>query len=82
MPEYTYTDPQHHEAVMTISMKSTAVVICIACGAQMWRKPQLINVTWGGLRPSQGEIHPNIHALINGRSRRLEAEAREKEQQK
>jgi hypothetical protein len=80
MPEYIYTDAYRHEQTATLPMTSTAVVICTACGAQMWRKPQPISVTWGGLRPSQGEIHPDIKQLIDGRPQRLEAEAQEKEQ--
>ena len=62
---YTYMDGDGHVVTMDHRMLYTTSVICNQCGAEMWRKPQPVNVTWGGLAPSQGQIQPNIQELID-----------------
>jgi hypothetical protein len=42
----------------------TTGVIC-ECGLEMWRKPQRVRVNWNGLRPSQGELAPDIQNMVN-----------------
>lgn len=72
MPEYIYMDKNDHRQTMTLPMAYSEPVICSVCGATMWRKPQAVAISWGGLRPSQGEIHPNIQHMINDAPRRRE----------
>ena len=65
MPIYLYTDENDHTQTVTHRMLYSTGVICIACGLQMWRKPQGFQVTWGGLRPSAGELDPEVKQLVN-----------------
>lgn len=65
MPEYLYTDGEGHEVTKTHRMLYTTSVYCDICGAEMWRKPQPVSVTWGGLSPSQGAVNKRIRNLIN-----------------
>jgi hypothetical protein len=46
-------------------MDESPVIVCKECGKEMWRKPTMPNVSWNGLKPSSGEIHPNIQNLID-----------------
>jgi hypothetical protein len=39
--------------------------VCPICDGQMWRKPQVVTVTWGGLKPSDGEHSPEFTNHIN-----------------
>ena len=59
MPEYVYTDGKHTKHA-THPMEWSTGVICTLCGAEMWRKPQVAAVIWGGLPPSGGEPAPDI----------------------
>ena len=60
MPEYIYICPNSHTETYTERMFYSTAHICVSCGSQAWRKPQLVNITWGGLKPSQGEVSPAI----------------------
>lgn len=64
MPQYLYIDQFRHHVTLTARMGYTTGVICATCGAEMWRKPQAVSVTWGGLRPSQGELSHEIQDHI------------------
>lgn len=46
-------------------MATTEHVICVECGSLMWRKPQAVRVNWNGLKPSQGELHPELKELVD-----------------
>ena len=72
MPEYIYMDKNDHRQTMTLPMEYSTAVICTTCGLEMWRKPQQVTVTWGGLRPSQGEVNPVIRSMIDDAPRRRE----------
>jgi len=61
MSEYIYIDDNGHSITST---QFSDEVICMACGLKMWRKPQAFYVNWGGLKPSQGFIHPGINQGI------------------
>lgn len=65
MPEYTYICPGKHTQTLTVPMLFGEPVICAACGLPMHRKPQLVGVTWGGLRPSQGEYSDTFKRMFN-----------------
>jgi hypothetical protein len=65
MPEYLYIDENEHTQTVTHPVVFDEPVTCVACGSEMWRKPQSFTVTWGGLRPSQGELHPEIKNLVD-----------------
>jgi len=58
-----YQDDYEH------GMLEDCEIWCPKCGGQMRRRPQKVRVNWGGLRPSQGEIHPNIKAQIENAPR-------------
>lgn len=60
MPEYVYMCSNKHETIVTHAVMESPQIVCAACGLNMWRKPQLFVVNWGGLRPSQGELSPAI----------------------
>lgn len=64
MPVYEYKCENDHHTTVTHRMFYTTAIICIACDEEMWRVPQPINVTWGGLAPSQGEYSPEIKAHL------------------
>lgn len=65
MPEYLYTCPEQHEATITERMLYSTGHVCAACGLEMWRKPQITTVVWGGLAPSEGEPAPAVRELID-----------------
>jgi hypothetical protein len=65
MGEYLYIDEQGHNLTVTHRMLYSSSVVCDACGAEMWRKPQPVSVTWGGLAPSGGELAPDVQELID-----------------
>ena len=57
MPTYVYMCPNGNTETMTLPMFYDEPVICAGCGLEMWRKPQAVTVTWGGLKPSEDD-HP------------------------
>lgn len=56
MPDYQYTDQNGHIYHATHRMLYSTGVTCTVCGAEMWRRPQPVMVSWGGLAPSQGDM--------------------------
>lgn len=75
MPEYIYTDASRHNVTITHRMLYSTSIVCAACGATMWRKPQAVAVNWSGLPPSKGELSPVIkQAIADGPRRRGEME--------
>lgn len=84
MPEYEYLCPNGHHETFTERMFYSTAHICIACGSMAWRKPQLINVTWGGLKPSAGDISPAIAehvANAEANQERVQEEVRQNQEQ-
>jgi hypothetical protein len=71
MPEYTYTDEHDHISIAFHGMHENPEIIC-GCGLPMWRKPTVKGINWGGLSPSQGEMHPNTIEFLNGVDERRE----------
>lgn len=71
MPEYIYTDSKGHNRGVTHSMTYSTAVVCV-CGETMWRKPQGFYVTWGGLKPSQGQMSPAVRNLLDDTPQRRE----------
>ncbi len=65
MPDYVYLDHNAHRRTITHRMLYTTGIICAACGSIMWRKPQSPSVNWGGLRPSQGALSPEIQKHLD-----------------
>ena len=73
MPEYIYRCPEcQNEATVIEPMLAESQITCGKCGEQMRRKPLWMRVNWGGLRPSQGELHPNIKKEIAAAERNRE----------
>lgn len=56
-------------------MHAPAELRCPYCGGVARRRPLLIRVNWGGLKPSQGRISDGMQQLINDAPRRREEEA-------
>lgn len=65
MPEYLMVCSNGHKLRMIDHMIPSKTVYCPYCDHRMWRKPQPVNVNWGGLRPSQGEITGEIKDQID-----------------
>ena len=65
MPIYQYIDRSDHQEFINHRMFYSTAIICATCGLEMWRKPQSIPVNWGGLRPSAGDLHPEVKELID-----------------
>jgi hypothetical protein len=59
--------------IATHRMLYTTSIICGTCGAEMWRKPQPVTVTWGGLAPSGGEPSPAVQELLRTAPERRDA---------
>jgi len=60
MPEYLYVDENGHEFTLSHPMIYDKIIKCEECQSVMWKKPQPFTVTWGGLKPSAGGLHPDI----------------------
>ncbi|MBU2249090.1 MAG: zinc ribbon domain-containing protein, partial [Gammaproteobacteria bacterium] len=58
------------ETEVSHRMTETPAIVCTKCGGIMRKRPQVIRVNWGGLRPSQGELAPEIAANIANAPRR------------
>lgn len=56
MPEYLYRCDQGHEQERRERMFYGTAVMCPDCEQVMHRVPQRVAVTWGGLKPSDGEL--------------------------
>lgn len=72
MPEYVYGCPAGHRAVVAHPMLQDPLVPCAECGQRMRRVPQAHAINWGSLRPSAGELHPNIQRAIADAPRKRE----------
>ena len=64
MPEYTYVCLEGHTKDIEKGMLEEVEVIC-RCGEKMRRKFTMPHVSWGGLRPSQGELAPVIQDMVD-----------------
>lgn len=75
MPEYLYrcADCGYSDYIVH-GMRDIPEVCCPVCGQPMKKRPVMLSVNWGGLRPSQGEIHPNIKRVIDDAPRRRDEE--------
>ena len=80
MPEYLMRCKNGHEQTVFQHMEPTAQTTCPICGSPMWRKPQPVMVNWNGLRPSQGELHPEIKELVDTAPERRAAFEQEHEE--
>ena len=78
MPEYLYTCGRHSKHA-THPMEWSTGVVCGLCGAEMWRKPQVVAVLWGGLPPSGGELAIDIQQHISNIDENRDAFAKEHE---
>lgn len=65
MPDYIYKCAYNHYETQTHRMLYSTGIVCGVCNTDMRRVPQVVTVTWGGLAPSAGDMHPNIRGLIN-----------------
>jgi putative FmdB family regulatory protein len=73
MPAYVYLCKTcKTEVNISERMHNSELHICPECGSIMHRRPQPVSVNWGGLKPSQGSLHPNIKNLIEDAPRRRE----------
>lgn len=73
MPEYLYRcNTCKRELPVVEPMDAVSVIFCPDCGMVMHRKPLRVRVNWGGLKPSQGGIHPKIKEFIDDAPRRRE----------
>jgi hypothetical protein len=85
MPDYVYTDEDGHTVALTHRMDDcdNFTIVC-ACGLDMARKPSWEGmVNYGGIRPSQGEYHPEVQELLATQGeRRAEFEKRHEEHEK
>ena len=71
MPEYLYKCPEAHTTSITHPMLFNGAISCTICNGQMWRVPQSVTVTWGGLAPSEaGEMSPEVADHINNADRK------------
>ena len=78
MPDYIYICPSGHLKSVTESMITDAEHVCY-CGEKMWRKPVATFVNWGGLRPSQGELSPEVQDMVDREDERRDAFRERKE---
>jgi hypothetical protein len=69
MPEYIYKDTRGHTTSITHRMLYSTGIVCTTCDADMWRVPQRVTVTWGGLAPSAGEPAPEVQDIVNNADR-------------
>ena len=72
MPDYDYKCLDcGHKLVINHPMINYDAPRCPKCAEVRLQKVyKKVNINWGGLRPSQGEIHPNIKQLIDDAPRR------------
>jgi len=65
MPEYVYTCVCKNELTVIEPMQVEKRPTCPKCGLTMWRKPQPFRVNWNGLKPSDGELPPEIRQHVD-----------------
>lgn len=71
---YVYVCQNGHEVELSHGMHEAGPDEC-ECGAPMSRVPQVPNINWNGLKPSQGEVHPRIKRWAEDAPRRREMES-------
>lgn len=77
MPEYLYRCPNCGRTdYISHGMREKLELLCVICDTPMVKKPIALMVNWGGLKPSQGELHPNIKKVIDDAPRRRDEEAK------
>ena len=69
MPEYLYKDESGHTKKVIHRMMWSTAIVCTTCDAEMWRVPQRVTVTWGGLAPSAGDLAPDVQDIVNNADR-------------
>ena len=69
MPQYQYKDENGHMTTVTHRMMYSTGIVCTTCDAEMWRVPQSVMVTWGGLPPSGGDLAPDVQNIVNNADR-------------
>lgn len=76
MPRYDYKcDECGYKTEVEHSADLDAIFYCTACGAAMRRSiTEMPAVNWGGLKPSVGEIHPDIAKMVDEDNRRRREE--------
>ncbi len=73
MAEYIYHCKKcGNETDVIEPMLAVSRIFCDVCGETMRRRPQVTRVNWGGLKPSQGFIHPAIKHFVDDAPRRRE----------
>lgn len=79
-PLYDYVCEAGHLQSEFHRTDESPVIVCKECGDKMRKRISMPNVNWNGLKPSGGEIHPNIQKLIDTAPERREkfAERHEK----
>ena len=73
MPEYVYgcsEDKEHPRVICSHGMMDHVYMWCYECNAKMKRVPQRLAVNWNGLKPSEGELTPEIKRVIEDAPRR------------
>lgn len=75
MPTYLYSDGDHEKEVVH-GMLADPLVFCEVCNKPMHRKPQMPNVNWNGLPPSQANDNPIIREMIEGAPQRRDEYAK------
>lgn len=69
MPEYLYKDANGHTTSVVHPMMWSTGIVCTTCDLDMWRVPQPVTVTWGGLPPSAGDLSPGVRNMVDNADR-------------
>jgi len=64
-PEYCYICEAGHIQDEFHGMDDDPAICCNECGGEMRKKITAPTINWNGMKPSSGEIHPNIQRLID-----------------
>ena len=76
MPEYIYRCKNGHEAIVCHGMNDKLFLECFICDMPMRKRPLAPAVNWGGMKPSKGDLHPNMKRLIDEAPKRRDEEKR------
>ena len=83
MPEYVFVDRNGHSLTVGMSFSEyteNGTPICAKCGETMTRHYSVPSVTWGGLRPSQGEYSDTMKDFFRTAPQRRERFEKEHEE--
>ena len=80
MPTYDFVCQNKHRHEHTIPIGEPMQVTCPECGCEMRKVFVMPGINWGGLKPSQGELSPEIKQHINGVSESRDRYLEKKEQ--